>query len=77
MIVKKKNDIKSSDKKKKTVLCEVNKWNRKEIFSSIQSNNMVDPCILHTETFKQIADDFASAIKEGPTYIFDTCWKSE
>lgn len=38
---------------------------------------MVDPCILHTETFKQIADDFTSAIKEGPTYIFDTCWKSE
>ena len=38
---------------------------------------MVDPCILHTETFKQIADDFASAIKEGSTYIFDTCWESE
>ena len=32
---------------------------------------MLDPCILHTEAFKQIADDFSSPIREGPTYICD------
>lgn len=39
---------------------------------------MLDPCILHTEAFKQIADDFSSPIREGPTYICDIyCWKFE
>ena len=32
---------------------------------------MRDPCILLTEAFKQIADDFSSPIREGPTYICD------
>ena len=48
-----------------------NKQNREGIFNSVQSNSMVDPCILHTEAFKLIADDFTSAIKEHPTYICD------
>ena len=73
----KKNNIKSSDKKRKKVVCEVNKQNREEIFCSVQSNNIVDPCILHAEAFKLIADDFTTATKEGPTYICDTCWKFE
>ena len=50
---------------------EVDNRNREGIFSSVQSNDMLDPCILHAEAFKQIADDFSSPIREGPTYICD------
>ena len=50
---------------------------RNDIFNNVQTNSMVDPCILETPAFKLIEEDFKSAIKEGPTYICDICWKLE
>ena len=38
---------------------------------------MTDPCILTTPAFRLIEEDFISDIQQGPTYIYDICWKFE
>ena len=38
---------------------------------------MVDPSILDTEAFRLIEKEYTSAIREGPTYVCDICWKLE
>ena len=50
---------------------------RSIIINNVQLCSMYDPCILTTPAFRLIEEDFNDAIQEGPTYIFDICWKFE
>ena len=38
---------------------------------------MNDLCILTTPAFRLRAEDFKGVIQEGPTYIYNICWKFE
>ena len=69
--------IRNDDKKRKKEIREKAKDKRNDIFNSVQTCSMVDPCILKTPAFKLVEEEFKSAIKEGPTYICDICWKYE
>ena len=66
-----------SAKKRMQSLRENVKQNRDNIFGSVQDHSMVDPSILDTDAFKTIEREFKDAIKEGPTFICDICWKFE
>ena len=46
-------------------------------FNNVQKCIMTDPFTLATQAFKLINKDFKHAILEGPTYIYDICWKLE
>ena len=48
---------------------------RKQVFDNVHRCSMVYPFILTTPAFKIIEEDFKSAIQEGPTSIYDICWK--
>ena len=50
---------------------------RISIFDNAQICGMTDPCILTTPAFRLIEVDFQGAIQEGPTCIFNICWKFE
>ena len=50
---------------------------RSSILNNVKMCSMTDPCILKTPAFRLTEQDFKGAIQEGPTYIFDICWKFE
>ena len=54
-----------------------NKNERLEAFKDVEGMSMVDPSILATPAYKILKEDFEAAIKEGPTYTCDICYKCE
>ena len=48
---------------------------RNSIFNNVQMCSMFDLSILTTPAFRLIAEDFKTAIQEGPTYICGICRK--
>ena len=78
-----RNKSKKKKKKKKKKIKQrwinVYKLQMKEavFFNNVQKCIMTDPFTLATQAFKLINKDFKHAILEGPTYIYDICWKLE
>ena len=73
-----KEQFRKDDKKRKMNKCLQTLDERSNIFNNVQMCSMVDPAILTTLVFRLIEIDFfKSAIKEGPTYICNICWKFE
>ena len=50
-------------------------YERNSIFSNVQMCSMVDPSILTTPAFRLTEEYLKTAIQEGPTYIYDICFK--
>ena len=73
----KREQIRYNDKNRKKYQCVEIKNERKQAFDNVHGCSMVDPFILTTPVFKIIAEEFKSAIHEGPNYICDICWKFE
>ena len=71
----KTEQIRYNDKnRKKNQRMEI-KDERKHVFDNVHGFSMFDSFILTTPAFKIIEEDFKSAIQEGPTSIYDICWK--
>ena len=71
----KREQIRYNDKNRKKYQRVEIKNERKKAFDNVHGCIMVDPFILTTPVFKIIAEEFKSAIHEGPNYICDICWK--